>query len=341
MAHVVILDLGHGLIKVGTLTGKELTIPHALFELTDARYSDIVKRARGGQGDDYARIAGIPYVTGASALSAGVIHKRERADRYAREYYGVLAAQTIARLIGGGDVILFAAHPPGDANYTDELANSILGKWHVEMNGRETDVNVVECFTFDEPLGGLSNVMLTQQGKLYDRPRGYGRQLVIDIGNTTTDIAACNEAGEIDYMVTDTVQAGIGDIVRDFAAEFKGQYKDLTRSTRDLPEQRVREAIVSGRFEGGGKSIDCADIVQDVTYKLLNELNTIYHNRAIGGPLPWDSIILTGGGAGLLLNHLRPILQHDRVLLADNAEDIHLANMRGGRKLYRALESVL
>ena len=54
----------------------------------------------------------------------------------------------------------------------------------------------------------------------------------------------------------------------------------------------------------------------------------------------WDSIILTGGGSAMLYQRLLPILDHEHVLLADEVESIHLANVRGGLKLWRLYEAL-
>ena len=59
-----------------------------------------------------------------------------------------------------------------------------------------------------------------------------------------------------------------------------------------------------------------------------------------GGALPWDTLILTGGGSAMLHDRLLPILEHEHVILADRAESIHLANVRGGLKLWRLYEAL-
>jgi hypothetical protein len=40
----------------------------------------------------------------------------------------------------------------------------------------------------------------------------------------------------------------------------------------------------------------------------------------------------------MLYDRLLPLLGHDHVVLADEAEHIHLANVRGGLKLWRLYE---
>lgn len=72
---------------------------------------------------------------------------------------------------------------------------------------------------------------------------------------------------------------------------------------------------------------------------LLNRISDTYQ-RLAGGALGWDAIILTGGGSAVLYERLKPILEHEKVILADDIETIHLANVRGGLKLWRLYEAL-
>jgi hypothetical protein len=48
-----------------------------------------------------------------------------------------------------------------------------------------------------------------------------------------------------------------------------------------------------------------------------------------GGAIGWDSSILTGGSSGFLYKRLLSLLNHDRVILAEDLENIQLANVPG------------
>ena len=50
--------------------------------------------------------------------------------------------------------------------------------------------------------------------------------------------------------------------------------------------------------------------------------------------------ILTEGGSALLYKRLLPILNHSKVILADEIEYLDLANVRGGLKLWRLYEAL-
>lgn len=59
-----------------------------------------------------------------------------------------------------------------------------------------------------------------------------------------------------------------------------------------------------------------------------------------GGALARDTIILTGGGSALLHKKLLPILKHENVIPADQIDSLHLANVRGGLKLWRLYDAL-
>jgi hypothetical protein len=96
---------------------------------------------------------------------------------------------------------------------------------------------------------------------------------------------------------------------------------------------------MTGVFEGGRKKYPCEQEVEEATSLMLNRVADTYQ-RIAGGALSWDSIILTGGGCALLYQKLIGVLNHENVILADETTSIHLANVRGGLKLWRLYEAL-
>jgi hypothetical protein len=65
---------------------------------------------------------------------------------------------------------------------------AVVGDWYVEIKGKERHFRVNYANTFDEPVGGLMNVLLTEDGQHYQYTNiNGGRALAIDIGGFTTD----------------------------------------------------------------------------------------------------------------------------------------------------------
>jgi hypothetical protein len=217
---------------------------------------------------------------------------------------------------------------------------SVIGDWSVELDGHERQFKVTYANTFDEPVGGLMNVLLTEDGQHYQHTElNGGRSLVIDIGGFTTDWIAVNPGGEVDYGLARSVPVGIQNVVSDFEESFRANNLKAVKETPVLSPERVRRAIVTGVFDGAGRRYPCEKEVKEATNMLLNRIADTYQ-RIAGGAMSWDAIILTGGGSGLLHKRLLPILNHERVILADDLESIHLANVRGGMKLWRLYEAL-
>jgi hypothetical protein len=341
---VMVLDSGNSIIKakIARRQNGEIAFPHAMKQLTESEYGKITNR--GGlqnQSTDYLRINGKPYVVGESAERHGLITQRTGTARYTQDYYGILAAATLGRLYDRSrEISLFGSHPPGDVQFRQDLMEAVVGDWTVEIKGKERHFRVSYANTFDEPVGGLMNVILAEDGQHYQHTDiNGGRALVIDIGGFTTDWLAVNPGGEIDYSLARSIPLGIQSVLADFEEGFRSNNLEAVKDTPVLPPDRIRRALVTGVFEGGGKKYLCEQEVEEATSLMLNRIADTYQ-RIAGGALSWDSIILTGGGSALLYRKLIPVLNHENVILADDASSLHLANVRGGLKLWRLYEAL-
>jgi hypothetical protein len=341
---VMVLDCGNSIIKakIARKEQGEIAFPHAIRQLSGSEYEKILSRAQINRvSKDYFRVNRKPYVIGESAERHGLATPRSGTARYTRDYCGVLAAISLARLYGKSrEVSVFASHPPGDVKYREDLMKSIIGEWEVETIQSKAKFRVTYVNTFDEPVGGLMNVLLTEDGQHYQYPQiGDGRSLVIDVGGYTTDFLAVNQGGEVDYALARSVPLGIQSVIRDFEESFRANNLKIVKDTPVLPPERVRKAIATGVFEGGGRKYPCQQDVEEATSLFLNRFADTYQ-RLAGGALSWDNIILTGGGSTLLHHKLIPILKHNNIILADSKESLHLANVRGGLKLWRLYEAL-
>jgi hypothetical protein len=338
---VLVLDAGNSIIK-GKTANREVVFPHAIQPLTDGEYQKVISRASiNGNSADYIRVNGKPFAVGESAERHGVLTQRSGSARYTRDYYGILAISALARFYERGqEVAIFGSHAPGDVKYRDDLMKSVIGEWVVEVGKRKTGFQVIYANTFDEPVGGLMNVLLTEDGQHYQHASvGEGRSLVIDIGGFTTDWLAVNPGGVVDYGLARSIPLGINQVTSDFEESFRVNHVELVKDIAVLPPARVRQAIATGVFEGGGKKYPCGEYVNEATNLFLNKFADTYQ-RIAGGALAWDTIILTGGGSALLQQKLLPILKHSNVILADQLDSLHLANVRGGLKLWRLYDAL-
>jgi hypothetical protein len=241
--------------------------------LTENEFQKILSRAKiNGVSKDYVRVNGTPYVVGESAERHGLVSKRSGASRYTRDYYGVLTATVLAQLYGRGrEVAVFGSHAPGDVGFREDQMRSVIGDWEVEIGGSRSHFKVIYANTFDEPVGGLMNVLLAEDGQhfLYTHVRD-GRVLVIDIGGFTTDFLAVSPGGVVDYSLARSVPLGIQSVISDFEDSFKANQLEAVKDTPILPPDRVRKAIATGVFEGGGRKFSCEQDVEEDTSLILN-----------------------------------------------------------------------
>lgn len=336
----LILDAGNSIIKATSKDGKERQFPHAIRELSEVEYSRIIKRAGPtGPGPDYLRINGVPYVVGQSAERHGVVTRHTGAARYTPHYYGALAAAMLGRTFErSADVAIFGSHAPGDVDYRDDLMDAVIGRWELETDGTAKTMNVTYANAYDEGLGGWANVVLSSSGKEYARTDvNNGYALIIDVGGGTTDLIGIAPGGIIDNSLQISFNIGILDALQDFEQHLLGNNRDAFKAGRTRPE-RIREALRDGEYNGGGRVIDCRMEADQAVSVLLNRIAEAYQQRA-GGATAWDTIILTGGGIGVIHERLCPLLGHNNIVFAEALPSIHLANVRGGLKLYRLFET--
>jgi hypothetical protein len=337
----MILDAGNSIIKAKSAIA-EIDYPHALHLLSETDYKNIMTRSGfSGPPPDYMEINGKPYVFGESAERHGTLTRRSGAARYTGDYYGLIVAGTLARLFTESlnEVAVFGSHAPGDVAYREDLMRAAAGEWHVKTGDKERVFRVNYANTFDEPVGGLMNVLLSEDGLHYSRNDiKDGHSLVIDIGGHTTDWLAVNPGGDVDYSLSESTPIGIQDVMKDFERSFRARYRAETKHLSTLPPARVRQALMSGMFSGGGREFPCQQEVDEAANLLINRVANTYQQVA-NGPVPWDTIVLTGGGSALLHERLLPVLNHQRVELSESSDKNHLANVRGGLKLWKLYQA--
>lgn len=69
------------------------------------------------------------------------------------------------RFMAGRNVAMFGSHAPGDVNFREDLMRSVIGDWEVEMGESKANFKVIYANTCDEPVNGLMNVLLTEDGQ--------------------------------------------------------------------------------------------------------------------------------------------------------------------------------
>lgn len=349
---LVFLDPGHGFIKI-IVNGEETYFYHAVVDIGTTEFESVMSNYSDGDpaSRNYIMVNGSAY---AVAEAAENYDRRPRvgAARYIKEHVGVLFCSALSRVYreDHDNVRVFVSYPPDLVKFQDDLMRSILGKWSIVSCGKQIRYRVRNIDTFVEPYGGMMNAVLKWDGTPSQKSVVTGTVLALDVGHGTTDVLKVSASGEPDYGVSKSIKIGIGSVIEDFEAMFIAKHinskKSIASGLRDaikdsgghLPIDRVRDALVDNFFNGGGRDpIECADEVDKAFNRLLNEVYQFYTKDA-GGPLRYDTILVTGGGGGIIFDRLQSKLNHGNIKMAATPDAMHLANVRGGAKLWRLYE---
>lgn len=339
----LVIDFGHSIWKAKSATGSELEMPHAIVEISEAQYNNVYARSKENMPNDVLKVNGKCFAVGKSAEMLGSVQRFKGAERYKPEYYGVGAMAIINAMYGANqiDIEVFASHPPQDIQYADLIVDSLFAfdEWKIENGNNTKRINVTYASTFDEITGGFMNVMLTEDGARYQRPElKQGKIIGIDIGGGTTDFSEVVD-GEMVEITTHSERIGIMNVIDTFLIQFRNRYKEETRASENLDASKVRKAIVTGQFSGRGKVFECFEEASQARNQLLNRINQVFQAR-YGGAFNYDAILLTGGGSALMFEALDHAFQHDNIILADDVNSLHFANVRGGLKLWRLYDHI-
>lgn len=338
----VVFDGGNDKLKI-TNGRDEICVPHALIEIPEAKWNQIMIRSGGNPPVDYVKVNGKAYAIGEQAEKEGVPARRSGASKFDKNYIGVMMAALMGRLwITDGDMVVFASYAPGVVNHRDDLMDALSDNWRVECGGHSMVFRVRYVNTFEEPVGGFMNVLLKEDGMHYANPKiAEGSTLTFDIGGGTTDMSRVFPNGELDYSLQLSLDLGINDVYAHLEDNLRNNHPKFFRDIANIPPARIREALQTGQYTAKGKSLDCIEDVKAAKNILLNGVASGFRTKARGGADD-DNIVLTGGGPVDIRADLLDIFgfNPEHVIDAEEPQYMHLANVRGGMKMLRMYEGV-
>jgi len=336
----IIADIGNTnwKLKAGDI---EIAIPNALTEITEAHYRQALKMSGSTLPDDYAIINDKFYATGAMAERYGTSITQTGAAKYHKDYYGIALASMLGRAIKTScKVCVYLAYPPGNINHIDTLLDSLDNYYEIHVEDRVISVEVLYSYLFLEPVGGVMNVLLTDEGKLRKNLElNRGSILAIDFGGGTTDFSGVFADGSLNTAVQYSLPMGINTVYDGLRSELERSYSDSLIGANGLSPARLRDVLTTGHLRLKGHDYDCAELRQQELNKFLNRFKDGFRRHAHSGAND-DFIVLTGGGYVDIFEDVLAILgfDPDSVMVAEDAPFAHLANVRGGAKHLTMLE---
>jgi len=237
----------------------------------------------------------------------------------------------------GGKSVKIATGLPVNAFF---LGNTELNKTLIAAKqknlGREVTcgsrpvAKVVSNTVVAEAIAAYFDSMLDMDGKPTDLFDEFKTSTVgvIDIGGRTTDCAVIlPEADSIDMARTGSADIGVLNMYDAIHARIRAQ-EDL-----DLPLNKIEKIVKTKKLRAGGEEIDMTEIVDDETNKLAEKILSAIYPK-IGNGRDLEYILIVGGGAYVLKNHLKKAFKHAIV-----PEQPEFANARGmlkaGKYVYK------
>ncbi len=316
---------------------------HALVKIGD---SDWKADTRGGTviPAGYFRVNGVPYLIGDDAR-AHVVQRKSGAARYKMEYYGVGIACIMAEALrqSDEDIALFLGHPPRDERFSEVLVGIGTSKYHVECAHGVFDFQANSVDTFNEPLGGFANVILTLNGLPRKGNPLKGRQTWIgDLGGGTFDNATINPNGSIDTYSLESIPMGLNDVMKRFESLLRTTYMEEFQSNRQIDPQLLTAAFMSGKYPyGNRRKLNCKTLADEASAPLLTQISDRFDES--GGMANYQQILWTGGGPitmRALLAETFPDVGH---IFASNDQDelAIYSNAIGAGKLAQLIDSAV
>jgi hypothetical protein len=313
---------------------------HAIVSIGENDWQRQLSRNGGTPPRGYIKVDGMPYVVGDAARRHMTREKPSGAARYERDYYGIGLAMAMAQAFQKSQrrVKLYATHAPQDIDFVPDIEDAAIGAWHVISEYGEHEFYVTSVDTLDEPLGGFGYYVLTKDGReKRNNPIAQDTVLVLDIGGHTVDVVAIDEGGMLDVGSMKSTRTGVGDMMREFEDNLRGNNRDRFKRAGDLDIRRLEKALMQGVYAAGNNPISCHHEAREAINGLTSDVVKIIESA--GGVVNYDICLLTGGGAALLADALRTAVPDiDFLEVEPNRDDMRYANIFGTARTFNLID---
>lgn len=318
---------------------------HKVAMLMPHEYTDGMKRYGTENRLDFIRIGDNSFAVGPTADNWEV-QARTGAPKYTPEYYGPLFAGAIGRAFNGksdqinGKVLsVVASHASRDYQFNQLLRQSIEGDWDFEIGGDRYQFTVDEVHTYEEPFGSYARRAFEKKGNNWVAKLQGMAVGVVDIGGGTCGVLAVGENGNVQYGMSDSGTQGMNNVIARMREILKHDFPERFGKAIDIPTDRIRQAIKTGNYVGGGRTLDVSRQTELVLAPLLNEVGNLYSSKLNGGE-GIDVLILTGGGNEVVHQRVKTLLDHGHTLLSDELGILQYANVVGAGMFFDVLDEV-
>lgn len=340
------IEGGETVIPANPTTVKEVVIPHAVLVEPAASWKARGIRAKNHQSD-YDEFGSTSifqkddknYVVGKEA-NTNSTGRKSGPKKLERGWLDVLTMSLLTKLFPNGhdNLVIGCAHTIDTTSYVEQMAEALGGKHTIQYpDGESVNYIVRGMIPFDEPAGGLFRFMTRNKSEMNSADLTVGdRILVVDIGGKiSTMIPAEILSGQRVRPIWSEGKPftlGIQDVVTSLANEMHSLYPD-TFKVRNIPQRILHDALrTNGTTMVYNQVVNVEQAVLNATAPLVDAMTGIFENDFESG-ININHVVITGGGGGLLFVSLKddvvtPLANY--TYLADHADTINLANLRGG-----------
>lgn len=364
-------DGGNNFMKMVSWGGQNNTeiqrtiLPHLIVEITESEYEREKHRNAGRFNVSFIKWKKKFYIVGEAGFIKvrGQIdqYKKVAAEKYTRDYYGLLFLHTILTHTSGTPpeaVNVFGAFPPMNDHMRGEIFDSLAGRWKGETFNGAFDFTVVTVDSQDEVMGASFNTMLDNNGRTILEPSPKnpkqmieksfdGMTLLFDAGGGTVDVVLVNERGFPVAGTHASVRVGINDIITDFKTIFDKEGPNAKKNRDGLPVEKIYKIFLHPEKmleKWGGVDFNCSEIFEEAASPTLAQLYSLTRGMISSLEFRANQVLVTGGGGDLLFKEIKEIIfpnfaELGKVHLAGERGEVVFTNVTGLAKFGKVVEA--
>lgn len=208
------------------------------------------------------------------------------------------------------DVEVVTGLPVAFYSDREQVQQRLLGEHRVQREGRRGQLlRVANVRVIPQPFGSLLAEVLDERGQIQRADLAQAAVGLIDIGGKTCNLLSVSRLSEIGRE-TASVNVGGWNLVRAVRQWLAQQYPGLD----DLRDHQLAAAIQARTLRYYGEPVQdfpalVNDLSADLARQILSEASHLWNGGAT-----LDTILITGGGALLLGEHIRQHWSHAQVV---------------------------
>lgn len=208
------------------------------------------------------------------------------------------------------DVEIVTGLPVSFYSDKEQVQQRLFGEHRVQREGRRGQLlRVVNARVIPQPFGSLLAEVLDERGQIQQRDLAQAAVGLIDIGGKTCNLLSVNRLSEIGRETT-SVNIGGWNLVRAVRQWLAQHYPGLD----DLRDHQLATAIQARTLHYYGEPVKdfpavVNDLAADLARQILSEASHLWNGGAT-----LDAILITGGGALLLGEHILRHWAHARLV---------------------------